>query len=119
MPKSEWCWPLAPSYLILQIMYLQRRLRHTLKFIAEGVIYQTTLAGHNVGNLEVVTECALLFKDCVAPDLLVLDDMFMGRRISDAPCRGDSSHRASSPQAASSKGGDPRPGSTNRGPSSG
>ena len=87
---------------------------HTLKFIAEGsnaliigktgtgkshvakaVAYQATLQGHKVRYLEADTEFAqfglatpeeqtLLFGEYTEPDLLVLDDLFLARRISDA-----------------------------------
>ena len=86
---------------------------HTLKFIADGanalivgkpgtgkshlakaVAYQATLTGHDVRYLEADTEFARyalasatertgLLKDWVEPDLLVLDDLFLARRISE------------------------------------
>ena len=87
---------------------------HTLKFIAEGsnaliigktgtgkshvakaVAYQATLQGHKVRYLEADIEFAqfglatpeeqtLLLGEYTEPDLLVLDDLFLARRISDA-----------------------------------
>ncbi len=86
---------------------------HTLKFIAEGgnaliigkpgtgkshvakaVVYQATLQGYNVRYVEADTEFAryglassqeqaALLKGWVEPDLLVLDDLFLARRIAD------------------------------------
>lgn len=87
---------------------------HTLKFIGEGanaliigkpgtgkshvakaVAYQATLQGHEVRYVEADTEFArfalgtpqeqtALQRAFVEPDLLVLDDLFLARRISDA-----------------------------------
>ena len=86
---------------------------HTLKFITQGanalivgkpgtgkshvakaVAYQATLQGCDVHYLEADTEFARyalastaerteLLKDWVAPDLLILDDLFLARRISE------------------------------------
>lgn len=86
---------------------------HTLKFIAEGsnalivgkpgtgkshiakaIAYQATLAGHDVRYLEADTEFARyalanaterigLIKEWVEPDLLILDDLFLAKRISE------------------------------------
>jgi DNA replication protein DnaC len=80
---------------------------HTLKFIGEGAnalitgkshvakaeAYQATLQGYDVRYLEADTEFARyalastaerteLLKDWVAPDLIILDDLFLARRIS-------------------------------------
>lgn len=86
---------------------------HTLKFVAEGanalivgkpgtgkshmakaVAYQATLQGHDVRYLEADNEFGryalaspaertALLREWVEPDLLVLDDLFLARRISD------------------------------------
>jgi len=86
---------------------------HTLKFIGEGanaliigkpgtgkshvakaVAYQATLQGYDVRYVEADTEFAryglasqeeqaVLLKGWIAPDLLVLDDLFLARRIAD------------------------------------
>lgn len=86
---------------------------HTLKFVAEGanalvvgkpgtgkshlakaLAYQATLQGHDVRYLEADTEFAryalasaaertALLKEWVEPDLLVMDDLFLARRISE------------------------------------
>ena len=86
---------------------------HTLKFIGEGanalivgkpgtgksyrakaVAYQATLQGYDVRYLEADTEFARyaiasapertqLLKDWVEPDLIVLDDLFLARRITE------------------------------------
>ena len=86
---------------------------HTLKFIAEGsnalivgkpgtgkshiakaIAYQATLGGHDVRYLEADAEFARyalasaterigLLKEWVEPDLIVLDDLFLARRISE------------------------------------
>jgi DNA replication protein DnaC len=86
---------------------------HTLKFVAEGanalvigkpgtgkshvakaVAYQATLSGYDVRYVEADTEFAryglasaaeqaLQLKDWVEADLLVLDDLFLARRIAD------------------------------------
>jgi len=87
---------------------------HTLKFIGEGanaliigkpgtgkshvakaVAYQATLQGHDVRYVEADSEFAgfalasppeqaALMRAYIEPDLLVLDDLFLARRISDA-----------------------------------
>jgi DNA replication protein DnaC len=62
--------------------------------IAKALAYQATLAGHDVRYLEAdaefaryalgnASERADLLKDWVEPDLLVLDDLFLARRISE------------------------------------
>nr|XP_019703393.1 uncharacterized protein LOC109505345 [Elaeis guineensis] len=62
--------------------------------VAKAVAYQATLQGYDVRYLEADTEFARyalattaerteLLKDWVAPDLLVLDDLFLARRISE------------------------------------
>jgi len=86
---------------------------HTLKFVAEGanalivgkpgtgkshlakaIAYQATLQGHDVRYLEADTEFGryalgsasertALLKEWVEPDLLILDDLFLARRISE------------------------------------
>jgi DNA replication protein DnaC len=86
---------------------------HTLKFVGEGanaliigkpgtgkshvanaVAYQPTLAGYDVRYVEADTEFARYglasaaeqaqqLKDWIEPDLLVLDDLFLARRIAD------------------------------------
>lgn len=86
---------------------------HTLKFIAEGanalivgkpgtgkshiakaIAYQATLGGHDVRYLEADAEFARyalasaterigLLKEWVEPDLIILDDLFLARRISE------------------------------------
>jgi DNA replication protein DnaC len=64
-------------------------------FIAKAVAYQATLQGHDVRYVEADTEFArfalcnpqeqsALLRAYVEPDLLVLDDLFLARRISDA-----------------------------------
>jgi DNA replication protein DnaC len=84
---------------------------HTLKFIAEGInpmiigkpgtgkshvakalAYQATLQGYDVRYVEADSTFSLAspheqtkrLKDLLEPDLLVLDDMFLARRITDA-----------------------------------
>ena len=62
--------------------------------VAKAVAYQATLQGYDVRYLEADTEFARyalasaserteLLKDWVAPDLIVLDDLFLARRISE------------------------------------
>ena len=62
--------------------------------IAKAVAYQATLQGHDVRYVEADTEFArfalstsaeqaTLLRAYVEPDLLVLDDLFLARRISD------------------------------------
>ena len=63
--------------------------------IAKAVAYQATLLGHDVRYVEADTEFARFalgspqeqsaaLRAYVEPDLLVLDDLFLARRISDA-----------------------------------
>jgi DNA replication protein DnaC len=63
--------------------------------VAKAVAYQATLQGHDVRYVEADTEFArfalctpqeqsALLRAYVEPDLLVLDDLFLARRISDA-----------------------------------
>lgn len=63
--------------------------------IAKAVAYQATLQGHDVRYVEADTEFArfalcnpqeqaALLRAFVEPDLLVLDDLFLARRVSDA-----------------------------------
>jgi DNA replication protein DnaC len=62
--------------------------------VAKAVAYQATLQGYDARYLEADTEFAryalaspsertALLKDWVTPDLLILDDLFLARRISE------------------------------------
>ena len=62
--------------------------------LAKAVAYQATLQGHDVRYLEAdtefgryalanTTERGALLKEWVEPDLLILDDLFLARRISE------------------------------------
>ena len=62
--------------------------------LAKALAYQATLTGHDVRHLEADTEFARyalanaservdLLKEWVEPDFLILDDLFLGRRISE------------------------------------